>query len=366
MKRTAPAANPDAYVAALDGWRLVCVTMLRRNVRAAAKLDEVVKWGHLVYFAGAGPVLLIRAEEKRVLFGFWRGKRLREIEPRLKPGGKYELATLDLREGDRIAATTARRLVKEAVALGGKLGNATKVAKRGARPVAKGSAGAVGRREAKIAAKKRRRTALPLVLAALATATPSFAGDCTADALRKELTERAAEDQSARAALLASPGSNEVSERVLRIDADNTAFMRSVLAECGWPRQSVVGEDAATAAWLLTQHADMDPQYQAMAAQAMKYAVLAKEASPVRLALLVDRNRRLTDQPQVYGMQTFTGTDGVVRFFDIVTPERLDARRAEIGLASFYCHAREVSRQHGDAPVAWPEGVLFVPVDCEP
>ncbi len=343
MKKTAPAANPDAYVAALDGWRLTCVTMLRRNVRAAAKLDEVVKWGHLVYFAGAGPVLLIRAEEKRVLFGFWRGKRLLEIEPRLKPGGKYELATLDLREGDRIAATTARRLVKEAVALDRKLGNATKVARRGAR-----------------------RTVLPLVLAVLATAAPSFAGDCTADALRKELTERAAEDQSARAALLASPGSNEVGDRVLRIDADNTAFMRSVLAECGWPRQSVVGEDAATAAWLLTQHADMDPQYQAMAAQAMKYAVLAKEASPVRLALLVDRNRRLTDQPQVYGMQTFTGTDGVVRFFDIVTPERLDARRAEIGLVPFYCHALEVSRQNGDAPVAWPEGVLFVPADCEP
>ena len=55
--------------------------------------------GPLVYFAN-GPVLLIRAEEERVLFGFWRGQRLREIEPRLKPGGKYEMATLEFREGD--------------------------------------------------------------------------------------------------------------------------------------------------------------------------------------------------------------------------------------------------------------------------
>jgi hypothetical protein len=43
-------------------------------------------------------VLLIRAEDARVLFGFWRGKLLRAIEPRLKPGGKYEMATLELRE----------------------------------------------------------------------------------------------------------------------------------------------------------------------------------------------------------------------------------------------------------------------------
>ena len=93
-----PAASPDAYVEALDGWRRKIVTALRSVVRAAPALDEVVKWGHLVYLAN-GPVLLIRAEESRVLFGFWRGQRLTAIEPRLKPGGKYEMATLELREG---------------------------------------------------------------------------------------------------------------------------------------------------------------------------------------------------------------------------------------------------------------------------
>jgi hypothetical protein len=84
MQKTIPAANPAAYLAALKGWRLDCVTSLRDAVKAAAKLDEVIKWGHLVYFHN-GPVLLIRAEEERVLFGFWRGQLLRAIEPRLKP-----------------------------------------------------------------------------------------------------------------------------------------------------------------------------------------------------------------------------------------------------------------------------------------
>jgi hypothetical protein len=122
MKKSTPAANPDAYVAALDGWRRPCVENLRATVRASAALEEVVKWGHLVYLSN-GPVLLIRAEAHRVLFGFWRGQRLRTIDARLKPGGKYEMATLELREGMSITPATVRRLAREAVALNATLGN---------------------------------------------------------------------------------------------------------------------------------------------------------------------------------------------------------------------------------------------------
>jgi hypothetical protein len=100
MKKAVPAANPDAYVEALSGWQRATVERLRAAVVASAQLDEVIKWGHLVYFSN-GPVLLIRAEESRVLFGFWRGKRLRDIEERLKPGGKYEMANaLNKKLGD--------------------------------------------------------------------------------------------------------------------------------------------------------------------------------------------------------------------------------------------------------------------------
>ena len=128
MKKVAPAANPDAYVAALRGWRRACVDELRGAVRAGATMDEVVKWGHLVYLAN-GPVLLIRAEDERVLLGFWRGQQLRDTEPRLKPGGKYEMATLELREGETIAPAIVRRLAREGVALNAKLGDPTRVAR---------------------------------------------------------------------------------------------------------------------------------------------------------------------------------------------------------------------------------------------
>lgn len=116
------ATSPETYVAALSGWQRALVEQLRRDVRAAAPLDERIKWTHLVYFSN-GPLLLIRAEEKRVLFGFWRGKRLREIAPRLKAGGKYELATWELREGDSVDAALVTKLVQAAVRLNDELGN---------------------------------------------------------------------------------------------------------------------------------------------------------------------------------------------------------------------------------------------------
>lgn len=128
MKKTTPAPDPNAYVAALTGWRKACVESLRSFATGAARTEEMIKWGHLVYRSN-GPVFLIRAEEQRVLFGFWRGQRLRELEPRLKPGGKYEMATLELRDGDGIAASTVRRLVKAAVALNQELGDPTDLGK---------------------------------------------------------------------------------------------------------------------------------------------------------------------------------------------------------------------------------------------
>ena len=147
MQKSTPAADPDAYVRALTGWRRECVAALRAAVTREKALEERIKWGHLVYFAN-GPVLLIRAEESRVLFGFWRGQRLREIQPALKPGGKYEMATLTLDEDSTIDAKLVRRLVKEAVALNASLGDPTDLA---------GTATPRGKRSAKKTAPSRRR-----------------------------------------------------------------------------------------------------------------------------------------------------------------------------------------------------------------
>jgi hypothetical protein len=128
MKKSVAAESPDAYLASLSGWQHRYVRALRSTVVGSAPLREAVKWGHLVYFSN-GPTLLVRAEESRVLFGFWRGQRLRDIEPTLKAGGKYEMATIELREGMSLADTIVRKLTRSAVALNEELGNPTDAAR---------------------------------------------------------------------------------------------------------------------------------------------------------------------------------------------------------------------------------------------
>lgn len=125
-----PAKTPDEYVEYLDGWQRIKVEELRSIVvDAVPEFEERLKWGHLVYFLN-GPVLIIRAEPTRVLFGFFRGKRLREIEPRLKASGKYELATMEFQPETEIAADVAALLARTAAELNRELGDPTDIGPR--------------------------------------------------------------------------------------------------------------------------------------------------------------------------------------------------------------------------------------------
>src|SRR3546814_9297582 len=86
--------------------------MLRAAVMRAAPFDETIKWTNLVFMAN-GPCILIRAEEHRVLLGFWRGKRLRALEPRIKASGKYELGNLVMTEATQVTPETVAKLRSE-------------------------------------------------------------------------------------------------------------------------------------------------------------------------------------------------------------------------------------------------------------
>jgi hypothetical protein len=125
MMRSGPlTASPDEYVQSISGWQRTRVEMLREIALRVGGSEETVKWGHLVYMAN-GPAFLIRAEDHRVLFGFWRGKRLLDIEPRMTGTGKYEMQTLELREHTEIDPAIAERLVREAIRLNREIGNPT-------------------------------------------------------------------------------------------------------------------------------------------------------------------------------------------------------------------------------------------------
>ena len=124
MRSGPPPASPDDYIRSLTGWQLDRVEMLRGIAREVGQSEETIKWGHLVYLVN-GPAFLIRAEEERVLLGFWRGKRMLAIEPRMTGTGKYEMKTLELRQDTEIDPEVAERLIREAVRLNQTLGDPT-------------------------------------------------------------------------------------------------------------------------------------------------------------------------------------------------------------------------------------------------
>jgi hypothetical protein len=124
MPKMKAAASPDAFVAELSGWQADLVPLLRQAVNKGAAFDETIKWGNLVFLAD-GPCILIHLEEHRLVFGFWRGKRLTGIEPRIKPSGKYELGNIVFHDGDGIDPAIVERLAEEAARLNRELGDPT-------------------------------------------------------------------------------------------------------------------------------------------------------------------------------------------------------------------------------------------------
>ena len=158
--------------------------------------------------------------------------------------------------------------------------------------------------------------------------------------LRGHLLARRDEDQRIRhlASTRADPNTgqlpDDLAEEWTRVDRDNTRWLADLLATRGWPGRTLVGEEAAQAAWLIAQHADHDPEQQRTFLEAMRSAANDGEASAGHLAYLEDRVRVHAGQPQLYGTQ-FTYIDGRFEPHPIEDPERLQERRSRVGLEPF-------------------------------
>ncbi len=160
--------------------------------------------------------------------------------------------------------------------------------------------------------------------------------------LQAELLRRAEQDQAARS----EPEADW--ELVTSVDADNLAWLKNVVAEAGWPGQSMVGEDGAHAAWLLAQHADRDPAFQRKCLGLMTEAADRGEASRAELAYLTDRVLLAEGQPQEYGTQMTGRKEGWVprRLRD---PEHVDERRAAMSLGTMAEYIADMERAYGPA-----------------
>ena len=147
--------------------------------------------------------------------------------------------------------------------------------------------------------------------------------------LRTELLARADRDQTARKSLPPAQRDARWEQVIAPVDRANTARMREIVAEYGWPGYALAGTDGAHAAWLLVQHAPDDFQEECL--PLLENAVARGDAAPRDLAYLTDRVLMQRGEPQVYGTQ-YLIVDGRLNLWTVRDPDRLDQRRAALGL----------------------------------
>jgi hypothetical protein len=195
-----------------------------------------------------------------------------------------------------------------------------------------------------------------LPIASLAVLTTSCAstgasGGPRDDALRRELLarlERAV--QAVRDALARKQQLDSLDlERVLAVDTANTAWLKRVIAERGWPGRSLVGADAANFAFLLVQLADRDTAFQARVLPLLERAYAAGEAEGQQVALLTDRLAIARGAPQVYGSQADI-ISGRIVLKPIADSAGVDARRARMGLPPLAEYVRMLDSLYARRP----------------
>jgi hypothetical protein len=154
----------------------------------------------------------------------------------------------------------------------------------------------------------------------------------TLDALAAELIAMAEEDQRVRAQLLAEGVLFEgYQPRMAEVHHRNAIRLAAIMMEMGWPGRSVVGREAADAAWLVLQHAIGDPPVMRRGLELLR-SLPPGEVDPIQAAMLEDRVRSHSGLPQIYGTQFDWDEWGGMRPRPIEDEAHVDARRAAIGL----------------------------------
>ena len=119
--------------------------------------------------------------------------------------------------------------------------------------------------------------------------------------------------------------------------------LKEIIDEHGWPTYDLVGEKGEEAAWVIAQHADLDPEFQQQALELLRDAVADGQASPGNLAYLEDRVAVAQGEPQTYGTQVGCQRTGPVPATPIKDEAGLEERRKEAGLDPYADYVAEMT-----------------------
>lgn len=167
----------------------------------------------------------------------------------------------------------------------------------------------------------------------------------TQPALRAELLSMADEDTRTRSAAIADNGTHPApGAAVVAADGRHLTRLKQIDATQGFPTEAQVGAAGVHAAWLLTQHADRDPEFQQHVLDELRPRVGNGGIRGQDFAMLTDRVLVAQGKPQRYGTQ-FAMVNGALQAKPIKDAGNVDKRRAYVGLpplADYACMLRMV------------------------
>jgi hypothetical protein len=166
------------------------------------------------------------------------------------------------------------------------------------------------------------------------------------EALREELLAMRDADLHLRDRLIASGALfGAYNDEMASLHRKHSARLREMLAAHGWPGRSLVGEDGCNAAWLVLQHAILDPPLMKSAQPLLEQAIGRGDAPATLLAYLVDRIQALQGLPQVYGTQHDWDDSGNMSPLPIEDAQGAEQRRAALGMETLEAQTARLRRQ---------------------
>lgn len=158
-------------------------------------------------------------------------------------------------------------------------------------------------------------------------------------ALRQRLLDMEKVDQEVRSKQFAEMTQADI-KKWMEVDTANLPQIKRIVAEHGGlPGAAKVGADGVAAAWILVQHADTDPAFQADVLEKISPLVKSGQVTSHEYALMTDRVLVNQGKPQRYGSQ-IEARDGKWVPKPMEAPEQVDQRRASVGempLADYMC-----------------------------
>ncbi len=133
---------------------------------------------------------------------------------------------------------------------------------------------------------------------------------------------------------------------------ENAQRLEEIINNYGWPGTSLVGVDGCRAAGLIAQHAISQPTFMRKCLSLLKQATEDDQIPARMVAFLTDSIRYHEQKPQMYGLAADWNRQGELTFGEIEDEERVNERRALVGLEpiedDLADHRRKVAKETTD------------------